>query len=97
MTKRFVQTLVAIGLCLLLVATLGALYAIPAVAAVALALASGVYVSLAIAVGLAWPVVALAYVLFITRQSRTAAQLAPTAPVQAPRAAKSDRLGVEDP
>jgi hypothetical protein len=79
--RLLLQFLFALAFCGVLVATLGPLYAVAAIVATVVALMSGVYVALAIGVGLMWPVLALAWVLYVTREtSRRAAQGSAAAP-----------------
>jgi membrane protein implicated in regulation of membrane protease activity len=101
MTRRAFQALLALALCGVFAVTLGGLYVVFAVVASLLAVASGVYVSLALAAGLAWPVTALAYVLFTTRSvSARAAQLpsrrAGTPSTTTTETRDAGLLGVED-
>jgi hypothetical protein len=79
--RRFVQSLLALAFCGVLVATLGPLYAVAAIVATVIALMSGVYIALAVGVGFLWPILALAWILYVTREtSRRAAEGAAAAP-----------------
>lgn len=64
---RLSQALICFGLCVLLAATLGAFYVVFAIGAAMLAIGSGLQIAAAIGAGLAWPVMAFAYVLYTTR------------------------------
>ena len=73
--RRFVQSLLALALCVALLGSLGSLYAVAAFVATVIALMSGMYIALAVGIGLVWPVLALAWVIYVTRDmSRRAAQ-----------------------
>lgn len=92
--RRTVQSLLALALCLVIAADLGGFYAVPAVATTLIAMSTGAYVLLAIGAGLVWPVLVVAYVVFVTRESRLRA-----ATHDRPRRPTSETglLGVEDP
>lgn len=92
---KVVQATLALALCIALVVTFGALYAVAAFAAATVAVASGTRVLYGVGLGLVWPVLALAWAVFMTREaSRRAAQGSTAPPLWSPEA----RLpGVEDP
>jgi hypothetical protein len=94
---KAIQALLALALCAIMLMTFGLLYAVAAGAAALVAVAAGTRVLLGIGVGLVWPVLVLAYVIYVTREvSRRAAQgaTAPAAPLWGPEARLS---GIEDP
>jgi len=94
--RRVVQSLLALTLCVALALWLGRLYLVPAVGATAIALSTGVYITLAIAVGLVWPVLALAFVAYVTSDAKLRAQTSHDRSRHA-ATAQTDSLGVEDP
>ena len=90
--RRVVQSLLALTLCLCVAAWLGLYYFVLAIAATMIAVSTGVYVLIAVAIGFAWPVLSIAYVFHVTRETRLRVQ-PPTHPLST---AKAHRLGVED-
>lgn len=92
---RASQALVCFGVCVLLAATLGAVYAIFAIAAAVFAISAGLQIAAAIGAGLAWPVMVLAYALYTTRNMTQRADVSPSrrAAEAAARAASASREG----
>lgn len=88
--RRFVQSIFLLVLCVVLGAALGKMYFVLAGTAALLAIASGVYVLLAVALGLVWPVLVLAFVLYTTSRTKQANALLAWAP-------KPNVSRVEDP
>ena len=76
LARRLFQSLLALALCLVLAADFGGFYFVPAGAAMLIAVSTGVYVLTAIALGLVWPVLAVAFVLHVTSGARLRAQAA---------------------
>jgi hypothetical protein len=96
--RRFVQSLLALALCVTLAGSLGILYGVAALLATIIALMSGMYIALAIGAGLVWPVLALAFVLHITREtSRRAAQGAAASTAPSLWGPEPILPGIEDP
>lgn len=83
-----------IGICIGLLIALGGTYLGIACLAAFLAVTSGVYVSLAIALGLVWPVLSLAFVQYVLKNVLRAQELARAAPFGG---SKTVLPGVEDP
>lgn len=99
--RSLAATILCVGLCIVLAAGLGALYVVGALIAATLALTSGVYFALALAVGVVWPIVAIAFVTYLTRETsrnqafegaRARARTGPGTPGEA-----TVLPGVEDP
>jgi hypothetical protein len=68
--RRVFQSALLIALCLSCLVWLGAIYAVLAVIAAGAALASGVLITYAIALGFVWPVLAVAYVAYTLSAAR---------------------------
>jgi hypothetical protein len=94
--RRLVQALLALTLCFVVLTAFGAFYVIPALVAAGFALAAGTYILIAVGLGLVWPVLVFAFVLFKADELRRAAELATSAPRTA-RPGEPGGLGVEDP
>jgi hypothetical protein len=75
--RRFVQSMLAIVLCLMVAGSIGPLYVIAAIVATVIALSSGMYITLAMGLGFVWPLLVYAWVVYVTRgASRRAAERA---------------------
>jgi hypothetical protein len=73
--RRFMQSMLALALCVAIAGALGGLYVAAAFVATVIALSTGVYIVLAVGLGLVWPVLTLAWALHVTREaSRRAAE-----------------------
>lgn len=94
--RRVLQSLIALALCAALAAALGGFYFAPAIAATLIAMSTGVYVLLAVAAGLVWPVLAVAWVLYVTRDARLRAEAAHGG-ARSPASGETDLARVEDP
>lgn len=68
--RRAFQSALLITLCLSCLVWLGAIYAVLAVIATGAALASGVLITYAVALGFVWPVLAVAYVTYVLSAAR---------------------------
>lgn len=95
--RRAAQSLLLIVLCLVVAGWLGVYYFIPAIIATLIAMSTGTFVVLAIALGVAWPVLAVAYVLYVTRETKLRAQSPHDGTWHAPTSTKADGSRVEDP
>lgn len=72
--RQAFQGAVAVTLCAVVVGWLGGFYLAPALGVTLVAAMTGVYIATAVALGLVWPVLAVAYVLFVTREVRSRTQ-----------------------
>lgn len=68
--RRAFQSLLGLAACVALAADLGHFYFLFAFVAIIIAVSAGVYIMSAIALGLVWPVLALAFVVHTTRGMR---------------------------
>lgn len=96
LARRLFQSLLALVLCLVLAVDFGVFYFVPAGAAMLIAVSTGVYVLTAIALGLVWPVLAVAFVLHVTSSARLRAQAAHHG-AQRSSTTEADGTRIEDP
>ena len=94
--RRAVQSVLSLALCAVALSWLGALYAFPAILTTLIAMSTRVYALLAIAAGFVWPVLVLAYVLYVTRSSKLRSS-APHHRPRRPAPGEPGLFGVEDP
>lgn len=91
--RRTLQTLLALALCLVLAVDLGGLYFAIATGATVFAVMTGVYITLALAVGMVWPVIAIAWIVHTTNEIRLRSQAA----TGRAATAEPDGACIEDP
>lgn len=96
-SRRVLQSLLALALCVFLAVTLGTLYLVAIVVAAIIATASGVYVLVGLALGLMWPVLVVAYVMHITVSMKLRTQQAEDLALRPTRTTETGLRGVEDP
>lgn len=99
LARRTLQSVLALALCIALAADLGGIYIAAAVATIIIAVMTGVYIFTAVGLGLVWPVLAVAYVLHVTRDIQLRAQTTsgPASRASERSTAKTDGPRVEDP
>jgi len=74
--RRFSQSILLLVLCALAAAAVGSwLYFVFAILAATVAIASGVYIVLGVALGLVWPVLVVAYVAYVASRAKQAQAL----------------------
>jgi len=95
--RRFVQSALALALCIVIAGWLGGFYAVPALAAMLVAMSTGAYVLIAVGAAVLWPVLCVAFVMHVTRDAKLRATTNGHDPTRRVPPGEPGVLGVEDP
>jgi hypothetical protein len=89
--SKIAQSAILFGICVVIAISLNLFYMFVAVMVATLAMTTGLAILIALMAGFAWPMIAIAYVLFVTGKSPLAKALG------LPTTSEPGLTGVEDP